>query len=318
MTHINDTILDTIGKTPLVKIGHLIDAPATVLAKMEPFNPLGSVKDRIGRSMIEAAEADGTLKPGATVIEPTSGNTGIGLAFVCGVKGYPCVLTTPESASVERRKVMRALGASVVLTPAAGGMSGAIEKARQMTAEMPGSFMPMQFDNPANPQTHFETTGPEIWADANGQVDVFVAGVGTGGTITGVGRFLKQQNPNVKIIAIEPVESPVLTQTRSGVPLAPGSHKIQGIGAGFVPGVLDMDLIDEVITVTGEDSIACARLAAKEEGLFVGISSGAALKAASEIAQRPEMAGKTIVTVLPSFGERYLSSPLFANLTEDA
>ncbi len=318
MTHINETILETIGKTPLVKIDGLIDAPATILAKMEPFNPLGSVKDRIARSMIDAAEADGTLKPGATVIEPTSGNTGIGLAFVCGVRGYKCVLTMPESASIERRKVMRALGASVILTPAAGGMAGAIEHARMLTAQTQGAFMPMQFDNPANPQVHFETTGPEIWEDTDGNVDVFVAGVGTGGTITGTGRYLKQKNPKVQVVAVEPIESPVITQMRNGQPLEPASHKIQGIGAGFIPTVLDMDLLDEVVTVTGDDAITWARAAAKTEGLFVGISSGAALRAAAEIAQRPGMSGKTIVTVLPSFGERYLSSPMFAHLVEDA
>ena len=316
MTNLRNDLLETIGRTPLVKIANLIDAPVTVLAKMETFNPLSSVKDRIALSMVLAAEADGSLKPGATVIEPTSGNTGIGLAFVCAVRGYECVLTMPESASIERRKVMRAMGASVVLTPATAGMRGAIEKAQQLTAESPGAFMPMQFDNPANPQVHFETTGPEIWADTDGKVDVFVAGVGTGGTIAGVGRFLKQQNPDVKIIAVEPAESAVITQTREGAPLAPAGHKIQGIGAGFLPAVLDMDLLDDVVTVTGEDAIAWSRRAAKEEGLFVGISSGAALKAVDILAARPEFAGKTIVTVMPSFGERYLSSPLFADLAD--
>ena len=316
MTKLRNDILDTIGHTPLVKITRLFDASVKAMAKMEAFNPLSSVKDRIALSMVLAAEADGSLTPGATVIEPTSGNTGIGLAFVCAVRGYPCVLTMPESASIERRKVMRALGAAVVLTPAASGMRGAIEKAQQLTADSPGAFMPMQFDNPANPQVHFETTGPEIWADTDGKVDVFVAGVGTGGTITGVGRFLKQQNPDVKIIAVEPAESAVITQTREGAPLAPAGHKIQGIGAGFLPAVLDMDLLDDVVTVTGEDAIAWSRRAAKEEGLFVGISSGAALKAVDILATRPEFAGKTIVTVMPSFGERYLSSPLFADLAD--
>ena len=314
MTKLRNDILDTIGHTPLVKITRLFDASVKAMAKMEAFNPLSSVKDRIALSMVLAAEADGSLTPGATVIEPTSGNTGIGLAFVCAVRGYPCVLTMPESASIERRKVMRALGAAVVLTPAASGMRGAIEKAQQLTADSPGAFMPMQFDNPANPQVHFDTTGPEIWADSKGKVDVFVAGVGTGGTITGVGRFLKQQNPDIQIIAIEPAESPVISQTRAGEPLAPAGHKIQGIGAGFIPTVLDMDLLDDVVTVTDEDAIAYSRRAAREEGLFVGISSGAALKAIEILAARPEFAGKTFVTVMPSFGERYLSSPLFADL----
>ncbi len=316
MTHIFADMLDTIGKTPLVKVNTLFDSSVNVLAKMEPFNPLGSVKDRIARSMIDAAEASGELNAGATVIEPTSGNTGIGLAFVCGVRGYRCVLTMPESASIERRKVMRALGAEVVLTEAAGGMPGAIAKAKELLAATPGAFMPMQFDNPANPKVHYETTGPEIWDAAGGKVDVFVAGVGTGGTLTGAGRYLKEQNPDLKVIAVEPMESPVIGQTRRGEALVPGPHKIQGIGAGFIPGVLDLDLIDEVVTVTGDEAIEWSRRACRDEGLFVGISSGAALAAVGSLARRKELAGKTFVAVIPSFGERYLSSPLFADLQE--
>jgi cysteine synthase A len=316
MSHVFTTMLDTIGNTPLVKLNRLFDPATTVLAKMEPFNPLGSVKDRIARSMIDAAEASGDLKPGATVIEPTSGNTGIGLAFVCGVKGYRCVLTMPESASIERRKVMRALGAQVILTDAAGGMPGAITRAQELLAETESAYMPMQFDNPANPKVHFETTGPEIWDAAKGKVDVFVAGVGTGGTLTGAGKFLKSMNPDLQVIAIEPAESPVISQTRHGDALVPGPHKIQGIGAGFIPSVLDLDLIDDVITITGDEAIDWARRASREEGLFVGISSGAALAAVNTLVRRDDLVGKTIATVIPSFGERYLSSPLFADILE--
>jgi cysteine synthase A len=316
MSRIYQSITETIGNTPLVKIRRLIDAPATVLAKVESFNPMASVKDRIGLAMVEAAESEGHLKPGMTIIEPTSGNTGIALAFIAAARGYRCVLTMPESMSIERRKVLRALGAELVLTPAEKGMKGAIDRAAELAESTPGSFMPQQFRNAANPEVHRRTTAEEIWADTDGQVDAFIAGVGTGGTITGVGSVLKERKPDVRIIAIEPSSSPVLTQSRSGEELAPGPHKIQGIGAGFVPEVLGVDLIDEVIQIEDEVSIQWARRAAKEEALFVGISSGAALAAADQVAQRPEMAGKTIVTLLPSFGERYLSSVLFADLGE--
>jgi cysteine synthase A len=266
--------------------------------------------------MIEAAERDGHLKPGTTLVEPTSGNTGIALAFVCAVRGYRCVLTMPESMSIERRKVLKAMGAEVVLTPAAEGMPGAIRKAEELLQEIPDSFMPQQFNNPANPEVHRRTTAQEIWNDTDGQVDILVAGVGTGGTLTGVAEALKQRKPGFRAVAVEPVQSPILTQTRTGEKLQPGSHKIQGIGAGFVPGVLNLDLIDEVIAVDHDDALEWARRAAREEGLFVGISSGAALKAASIVAERAENAGKTIVVIIPSFGERYLSSPLFDHITE--
>jgi cysteine synthase A len=314
MTRIYDNVLQTIGNTPLVRINRLIKSPAKVLAKLESFNPMSSVKDRIALAMIEAAESEGLVGPGSTIIEPTSGNTGIGLAWVCAVRGYQCILTMPESMSMERRKVLRALGAQLILTPAADGMNGAIETARQLLDETPGAFMPQQFENEANPEVHRRTTAEEIWRDTDGQVDAFVAGVGTGGTITGVGSVLKERRPGVKVVAVEPTESPVLTQVRHHDKLQPGPHKIQGIGAGFVPVVLEMDLIDEVIQITSDESMDWARRAAKEEGLFVGISSGAALAASAKLAARDEFAGKTIVTILPSFGERYLSSPLFADL----
>ena len=316
MARIYEDIVQTIGNTPLVRIRKLIQTEATVLAKMESLNPMASVKDRIGLAMIEAAERDGHLQPGTTLVEPTSGNTGIALALVCAVRGYRCILTMPESMSIERRKVLKALGAEVVLTPAAEGMPGAIRKAEALLQEIPHSFMPQQFNNPANPEIHRRTTAEEIWRDTDGQVDVVVAGVGTGGTITGVAEALKQRKPEFQAVAVEPAQSPILTQTRAGEESAPGPHKIQGIGAGFVPNVLNMDLIDEVIAVDHDDAIEWARRAAKEEGLFVGISSGAALKAASIVAERPENAGKTIVVILPSFGERYLSSPLFDHITE--
>ena len=264
--------------------------------------------------MINAGQRDGKIKPDTTIIEPTSGNTGIGLAFVCAVRGYRCVLAMPDSMSIERRKVLLALGAELVLTPAEDGMLGAVRRAEQIAAEMPNSYMPQQFNNPANPQVHRETTAEEIWADTDGKVDIFIAGVGTGGTITGVGEVFKQRKPGVQIIAVEPAESPVIAQTKAGQPLQPAPHKIQGIGAGFIPEVLDLDLIDEVVSVTSEQAIDFARRAAREEGLFVGISSGAALKAAAEVAAREENAAKCIVAVIPSFGERYLSSPLFADL----
>jgi cysteine synthase A len=314
MARIHDDITQTIGNTPLVRVRRLCGENATVLAKMESFNPMSSVKDRIAMAMINAGERDGKILPDTTIIEPTSGNTGIGLALLCAARGYKCVLTMPESMSIERRKVLRALGAELVLTPAEGGMPGAIEKAEQLHADTPGSFMPQQFNNPANPEIHRETTAEEIWRDTDGNVDFLVAGVGTGGTITGTGEALKKYNPNLKTVAVEPVQSPVISQVRSGEEPEPGPHKIQGIGAGFIPNVLDMDVVDEVIRIDENDSMEWARRAAREEGLFVGISSGAALKAAAEIAARPDNANKTVVAIIPSFGERYLSSPLFDDL----
>ena len=316
MSGVFDDITATIGHTPLVKVRKMIRTKATVLAKLESFNPLASVKDRIGLSMIAAAERDGKIKPGSgsLIVEPTSGNTGIALAFVCAARGYRCLLTMPDSMSIERRKVLAALGAELVLTPADKGMPGAIAKAGEIVAAQTGAFMPQQFENPANPQVHRETTAEEIWADTDGKVDVLVSGVGTGGTITGVAEVIKQRNKNFKAVAVEPAGSPVLTQTLAGQQLAPGPHKIQGIGAGFVPAVLKLDLVDEVICVDGQEAIDYARRAAREEALFVGISSGAALRAAEVVAARPESAGKVIVVILPSFGERYLSTPLFDNL----
>jgi cysteine synthase A len=315
MPHILDDVTAAIGKTPLVRIRRLIKGGATVLAKLECQNPLGSVKDRIGLSMVLAAERQNRLKPGATVVEPTSGNTGIALALVCAARGYRCVLTMPESMSIERRKVMKALGAEVVLTPAVDGMRGAIVKADEVLAGTPGAFMPQQFENPANPQVHRETTAEEIWRDTDGDVDVVVSGVGTGGTITGVADVLKPRRKGFQAVAVEPVQSPVLTQTRAGEPLQPGLHRIQGIGAGFVPRVLNMCLIDEILTVDQDEAIEWARRAATQEALFVGISSGAALKAASVVAARPQNQGKVIVVIMPSFGERYLSTPLFAHIS---
>ncbi len=314
MGKVYENITETIGNTPLVKVGKLIRSSATVLVKVEAFNPMASVKDRIGLAMIESAEQAGEIGPDTVIIEPTSGNTGIALAFVCAAKGYRCVLTMPESMSIERRKVLKAMGAELVLTPAEGGMPGAIQRAEELVAETPKSYMPQQFRNAANPEIHRRTTAEEIWADTDGAVDVFIAGVGTGGTVTGVGEVLKQKKADVKVVAVEPEQSPVLTQVRQGQEVQPGPHKIQGIGAGFVPGVLNMDVIDEVIRIDQEDSLSWARRAAREEGLFVGISSGAALKAAADVAQRPESEGKTIVALLPSFGERYLSSPLFDDI----
>jgi len=314
MAQILDDITRAIGNTPLVGIRKLIRTQATVLAKMEGLNPMSSVKDRIARAMINAGEREGKLAPGATVIEPTSGNTGIGLAFICAARGYRCILTMPESMSIERRKVLRAMGAELVLTPADKGMPGAIDAAGKLLEETPGAWMPQQFNNPANPQVHRETTAEEIWRDTGGKVDAFVAGVGTGGTITGVGEVLKKRRPGVKVFAVEPTDSPVMTQTREGKELKPGPHKIQGIGAGFIPNVLNMDVVDEILQVSNEDSFDWGRRAAKEEAMFVGISSGAALKAAAMVAARPEMAGKTVVVLLASFGERYLSSAMFADL----
>jgi len=308
---IRDGILDLVGGTPLVRLPRLNDTHADILAKLEFQNPMASVKDRIAKAMIEAAEADGSLRPGMRVIEPTSGNTGIGLAFVCAAKGYPLTLTMPDSMSLERRAILRGLGAELVLTPAAGGMKGAIQKAGELLdAAGDGAFMPQQFDNPANPAAHRRTTAEEIWAATGGAVDVLVAGVGTGGTITGVGSVLKERRPEARVVAVEPAASPVLSGGE------PGPHKIQGIGAGFVPGVFDVSLLDEVVRVTDDDALETARRAAREEGLFVGISSGAALWAALRVARREGMAGKRIVTVIPSFGERYLSSALFAHLKD--
>jgi len=317
MPQIRDDITQTIGNTPLVRVQKLIRSQATVLAKMESSNPMSSVKDRIGLAMIEAAEREGKVKPGTTVIEPTSGNTGIALAFVCAVRGYKCLLTMPESMSVERRKVLRALGAQVVLTPAGEGMRGAIARAEELARTIPDSHLPQQFNNPANPEVHRRTTAEEIWRDTDGKVDILVSGIGTGGTITGVAEVLKKRKPSFQAVGVEPAQSPVLTQTRSGQKPTPGPHKIQGIGAGFVPGVLRMDLVDEIITVDQDEAIEWARRAAREEGLFVGISSGAALKAASVVAGREDSAGKTIVVIVPSFGERYLSTPLFDFLDKE-
>ena len=317
MSRIYEDITQIVGNTPLVKIHKVVDSAATVLAKLEGFNPMASVKDRIGLAMIEAAEREGKLRPGATIIEPTSGNTGIALAFVCAARGYRCVLTMPESMSVERRKVLRALGAEVVLTPAEEGMSGAIKKIDDLCRQIPDGFVPQQFENPANPEVHRRTTAEEIWNDTDGQVDIVVAGVGTGGTITGIGEALKSRKPGLQMIAVEPTQSPVLTQRGAGEDLRPGPHKIQGIGAGFVPGVLNMDVVDEIIQVDDSQAMDLAQRAAKEEGLFVGISSGAALAATAVVAGRSENADKTIVVVLPDFGERYLSSPLFEHLSTE-
>ncbi len=305
------SLTGTVGATPLVRLGAMAEragAGAEILAKLEFFNPLGSVKDRIGLAMIEAGEAAGKIGPNTVLIEPTSGNTGIALAFACAAKGIRLILTMPEGMSVERRKMLELLGARLDLTSAARGMSGAIERAEKLLAELPDAYMPQQFSNAANPQVHRETTAEEIWRDTGGQLDAVVCGVGTGGTLTGVGSVLKKRNPDLRMIAVEPEESPVLS---GGMP---GPHKIQGIGAGFVPDNLDVDLIDEIVRVSADDAFAMAREAAKTEGLPVGISSGAALKAALEIGSRPEMAGKRIVAIMPSSAERYLSTPLFEYL----
>ena len=311
-------ILETIGGTPLVKINRLVpEGGATVLAKCEFFNPLASVKDRIGVNMIETAEAAGKLTSDSVIVEPTSGNTGIALAFVCAAKGYRCVLTMPETMSIERRRLLKHLGAEVVLTPGDKGMKGAIARAQEIADETKNSFIPGQFDNPANPQIHVKTTAEEIWQDTGGEVDILVAGVGTGGTITGVGEVIKSRKPDFKCIAVEPVNSPVIKQTMEGSEVKPGPHKIQGIGAGFVPGNLHLEHVDETIQVDNDDAFKWARRLAQEEGILGGISSGANMFAASQIAARPENRGKTIVTIMCSFGERYLSTPLFES-TPDA
>ena len=299
-----------IGKTPLLELTHLekkYDLQAKIVAKLEYFNPAGSVKDRIAKAMIDEAEASGRLQPGSVIIEPTSGNTGIGLASVAAARGYRIIIVMPETMSVERRQLMKAYGAELVLTEGAKGMKGAIAKADELAKEIPNSFVPGQFVNPSNPKAHIETTGPEIYEDTDGKVDYFVAGVGTGGTITGVGQYLKRKVPSVKVVAVEPASSPVLSQ---GVA---GAHKIQGIGAGFVPDVLDTKVYDEIIPVSNEDAFADGRLVGRKEGVLVGISSGAALHAAVELAKRPENEGKTIVVLFPDTGDRYLSTPLFAD-----
>ena len=309
MSNIYTSADQLIGKTPLLELVHIekeLGLEARILAKLEYFNPAGSVKDRIAKAMIDDAEASGKLKPGSVIIEPTSGNTGIGLASVAAARGYRIIIVMPETMSVERRQLMKAYGAELVLTPGAQGMKGAIAKADELAAEIPYSFIPGQFVNPANPEAHYTTTGPEIWEDTDGTVDAFVAGVGTGGTITGIGRYLREKNPAVRIVAVEPKTSAVLS---TGVA---GKHGIQGIGAGFVPAVLDTGVYDEIIPVADEDAFATGRLVGKNEGVLVGISSGAAVWAALQLAQRPEMAGKTIVVLLPDTGDRYLSGPMFA------
>ena len=310
MAHIYTSADQLIGKTPLLELTHIeqkYDLKAKILAKLEYFNPAGSVKDRIAKAMIDDAEAKGLLKPGSVIIEPTSGNTGIGLASVAAARGYRIIIVMPETMSVERRQLMKAYGAELVLTDGSKGMKGAIAKAEELSKEIPNSFVPGQFVNPANPKAHFETTGPEIYADTDGKVDYFVAGVGTGGTITGVGEYLKSKNPAVKVVAVEPATSAVLS---TGVA---GAHKIQGIGAGFVPDVLDTKVYDEIIPVANEDAFATGKAIGKAEGVLVGISSGAAVWAAIELAKRPENTGKTIVVLLPDTGDRYLSTPLFAD-----
>ena len=306
---IYESITDLVGKTPILALNKLKAEKALeadILAKLEYFNPAGSVKDRIAKAMIDDAEAKGILKPGAVIIEPTSGNTGIGLASVAAARGYRIILTMPETMSVERRNLLKAYGAELVLTEGAKGMKGAIEKANEIAAETPDSFIPGQFVNPANPAIHKATTGPEIWEDTDGKVDIFVAGVGTGGTLSGVGEYLKSKNPDIKVVAVEPAGSPVLSKG------TPGPHKIQGIGAGFVPDTLNTGIYDEIITVENEDAFETGRLIARKEGVLVGISSGAAVYAATELAKRPENKGKTIVALLPDTGDRYLSTPMFS------
>ncbi len=310
MAKIYKSTIELIGNTPLLELTHIekkYDLKARLLAKVEYFNPAGSVKDRIAKEMIEAAEADGSLKPGATIIEPTSGNTGIGLAAIAAAKGYKLIIVLPETMSVERRNIIKAYGAELVLTEGAKGMKGAIAKANELHEQIENSFIPAQFENPANPAAHYKFTGPEIWNDTDGEVDAFIAGVGTGGTISGVGKFLKEKKSDVKIIAVEPATSPVLSEGKAG------AHKIQGIGAGFVPNTLDTKIYDEVITIENEVAFEGGKEVSREEGFQVGISSGAALKAGIQVAQRPEFEGKTIVVLLPDSGDRYYSTDLFAN-----
>ncbi len=310
MSNIYTSADQLIGHTPLLELTHIekkYDLEAKVLAKLEYFNPAGSVKDRVAKAMIDDAEAKGELKPGSVIIEPNSGNTGIGLASVAAARGYRIIIVMPETMSIERRQLMKAYGAELVLSDGAKGMKGAIAKADELAREIPNSFIPGQFVNPANPKAHYETTGPEIWQDTDGQVDYFVAGVGTGGTVTGVGEYLKEQNPNVKVVAVEPATSPVLSEGHAG------AHKIQGIGAGFVPDVLDTKVYDEIIAVANEDAFEVGKQVGRAEGVLVGISSGAALWAGIELAKRPENKGKTIVVLLPDTGDRYLSTPLFAD-----
>lgn len=309
---IYDDITQCVGNTPLIKMRRVVgNASAHVVAKLENFNPLWSVKDRIAVSMINTAEKEGKIKEGTTIIEPTSGTTGIGLAFTCAARGYKLVVTMPETMSLERRRLLKAFGAEIVLTPGEKGMSGAVAKAEELIATTPNSYMPQQFKNPANPEVHRKTTAEEIWADTDGKVDILVSGVGTGGTITGISEVLKARKPTFKAIAVEPISSPVITQKRTGEEIKPGRHKIQGIGAGFIPGVLNLNIIDEVIQVSDDDAFAMTRRMAKEEGFLCGISCGAAAHAAVQVAHRPENAGKLIVVILPDLGERYLSTPLF-------
>ena len=308
---IYDSILDTMGGTPLVRFPRITDGvPADLCFKLEFFNPIASVKDRIGIAMVEALEKAGTLKPGGTLVEPTSGNTGIGIAFAAAAKGYKAILVMPEQMSAERRKMMRQLGAELVLTEASGGIPLAMKTAEDIVAKTPGAVMPGQFDNPANPAIHYATTGPDIWADTDGQVDAFIAGVGTGGTLSGAGKFLKEKNPDCQIIAVEPVGSPMISEGTKG------PHKIQGIGAGFLPHVLDTDLIDSVVTIDNDTAFGTAKHVAAEDGVPIGISSGAAVAAALMVGARPEMKGKRIVAIIPSFAERYLSTPLFSEEPE--
>ena len=305
MGAIFEDITSAVGFTPLVKINKLGSGKATIVAKLESYNPCGSVKDRIAMSMIEAAEKKGLIKADTVIIEPTSGNTGIGLAFICAAKGYQLLLTMPESMSIERRKLLKLFGAKIVLTPAERGMTGAVEEAERLVAENPNAFMPQQFNNPANPQIHRETTAKEIWVDSGGKVDIFISGVGTGGTLTGCGEVLKQNNKNLKVVAVEPKDSPVLSGGKAG------PHKIQGIGAGFVPEVLNVEIIDEIIQVSNDDAMEVTRELAVKEGILVGISSGAAMWAAIQLSQRQENEGKTIVVILPDTGERYISTEMF-------